>query len=328
MTTIYVSDPIHPEVLAELTTLGQVHRGYGETAVDYTEVSHEVEAVLLRAERFDAIKIAASPRLRIIARHGVGTDNVDIDAATTAGIWVTTTPGSNSRAVAEHVFALLLSLARRTPYGATGTAAGAWAELKPQINGFELHGRTLGLLGFGNIARMVATIAHGFGMDVVAHDPYVEDAAVEATGARPATAQEVITGADVLSLHLPLTPQTTHLIDAATLASMKPGAVLINTSRGGLVDEAALAQALVEGHLAGAGLDVLEGESVDMKNPLPHSVIDVAQVPNLVVTPHVAGQTAEAFLAAGTDALAAIRQVVAGDRPATAVNDVTAPSYS
>jgi D-3-phosphoglycerate dehydrogenase len=328
MTTVYVSDPIHADVLAELTTLGRVHLGYGETAVDYTDVSHEVEAVLLRAERFDAAKIAASPRLRIIARHGVGSDNVDIDAATAAGVWVTTTPGSNSRAVAEHVFALLLSLARRTPYGATGTAAGAWAELKPQINGFELHGRTLGLLGFGNIARMVAGIAHGFGMEVLAHDPYVDDDAVSATGARPATAGEVIAGADVLSLHLPLTTGTRHLVDAAALASMKPGAVLINTSRGGLIDEAALAQALIDGHLAGAGLDVLEGESVDMKNPQPHSGIDVARVPNLLVTPHVAGQTAEAFLAAGTDALAAIRHALAGDRPATAINDVAAPTYS
>ncbi|MHC5560947.1 hydroxyacid dehydrogenase [Kocuria sp. U4B] len=328
MTTIYVSDPIHPDVLSDLTTLGRVHLGYGETAVDYTEVSHEVEAVLLRAERFDAAKIAASPRLRIIARHGVGTDNVDIDAATTAGIWVSTTPGSNSRAVAEHVFALLLSLARRTPYGSAGTAAGAWAELKPQINGFELHGRTLGLLGFGNIARMVATIAHGFGMDVIAHDPYVEDTAITAAGARPATAAAVIASADVLSLHLPLTDRTRHLIDGPALASMKPGAVLINTSRGGLVDEAALAQALTDGHLAGAGLDVLEGESVDMKNPQPHSRIDVARVPNLIVTPHVAGQTAEAFLAAGTHALAAIRQALAGDRPANAVNDIATPSYS
>jgi D-3-phosphoglycerate dehydrogenase len=109
---------------------------------------------------------------------------------------------------------------------------------------------------------------------------------------------------------------------------MKPGAVLINTSRGGLIDEAALAQALIDGHLAGAGLDVLEGESVDMKNPQPHSGIDVARVPNLLVTPHVAGQTAEAFLAAGTDALAAIRHALAGDRPATAINDVAAPTYS
>jgi D-3-phosphoglycerate dehydrogenase len=328
MTTIYVSDPIHREVLSELSTLGQVHLGYGGTAVRYEDVCTEVEAVLLRAERFDAAKIAASPRLRIIARHGVGTDNVDIDAATAAGVWVTTTPGSNSRAVAEHVFALLLSLARRPPYGATGTAAGAWAELKPQMNGFELHGRTLGLLGFGNIARMVATIAHGFGMHVVAHDPFVDDDAITAAGARPATAAAVIAAANVLSLHLPLTNQTAHLLDGPALASMKPGAVLINTSRGGLIDETALAQALTEGHLAAAGLDVLEGESVDMKNPLPHSTIDPAGVPNLIVTPHVAGQTTEAFLAAGTGALAAIRQVLVGDRPATAINDVAAPTYS
>jgi D-3-phosphoglycerate dehydrogenase len=326
MPTFYVSDEIHPDVLAELNDLGMVHQGYGPDAVRYEDVRTDVDAVLLRAERFDREKIEASPRLRIIARHGVGTDNVDIEAATDAGVWVTTTPGSNSRAVAEHVFALLLSLARKVPFGAVQTMAGQWAAAKPQMNGFELHGRTLGLLGFGNIARMVATIAQGFSMQVLVHDPFVQESAITAAGAVPATVDEVIAGADVLSLHMPLTDQTARIIGMDALARMKPGSVLINTSRGGLVDEPALAQALQDGHLGGAALDVLEGESVDMKDPIAYSKIQIAEVPNLIVTPHVAGQSKEAFLAAGTGALQAIQQALAGQCPEHAVNNIAAPA--
>lgn len=326
MPTFYVSDEIHPDVLAELHTLGQVHLGYGPDAVRYEDIRTDVDAVLLRAERFDREKIEASPRLRIIARHGVGTDNVDIEAATDAGVWVTTTPGSNSRAVAEHVFALLLSLARKVPYGTAQTTAGRWAAAKPHMNGFELHGRTLGLLGFGNIARMVATIAQGFGMHVLVHDPFVQDSAIEAAGAAPATVDDVIAGSDVLSLHMPLTDQTARIIDADALARMKTGSVLINTSRGGLIDEPALAQELQDGHLGGAGLDVLEGESVDMKDPIAYSKIQIADVPNLIVTPHVAGQSKEAFLAAGTGALQAVQEALAGQRPEHAVNSLAAPA--
>ncbi|MDP9696121.1 UNVERIFIED_ORG: phosphoglycerate dehydrogenase-like enzyme [Arthrobacter globiformis] len=326
MPTFYVSDEIHTDVLAELNTLGQVHLGYGQDAVRYEDICTDVDAVLLRAERFDREKIEASPRLRIIARHGVGTDNVDIEAATEAGVWVTTTPGSNSRAVAEHVFALLLSLARKVPYGTAQTTAGQWAAAKPNMNGFELHGRTLGLLGFGNIARMVATIALGFGMDVLVHDPFVQDSAIKTAGAVPATVAEVIAGSDVLSLHMPLTDQTAQIIGTDALARMKPGSVLINTSRGGLIDEPALAQALQSGHLGGAGLDVLEGESVDMKDPIPYSKIQIAEVPNLIVTPHVAGQSKEAFLAAGTGALQSIREALAGQCPEHAVNNIAAPA--
>lgn len=324
MPTFYVSDDVHPDVLAELKTLGQVYLGYGPDAVRYEDIRIEVDAVLLRAERFDRDKIESSPRLRIIARHGVGTDNVDISAATDAGIWVTTTPGSNSRAVAEHVFALLLSLARKVPYGTAQTRSGHWAAAKPRMNGFELHGRTLGLLGFGSIARMVTAIAGGFGMHVLVHDPFVNDAAIRAAGAAPGTIDEVISGSDVISLHMPLTDQTAQIIDADALSRMKRGTVLINTSRGGLIDECALAQALEDGHLGGAGLDVLEGESVDMKDPITHSKIQIANVPNLIVTPHVAGQSGEAFLSAGTGALQAIQEALAGQRPEHAVNTLTA----
>ncbi|PQP20835.1 NAD(P)-dependent oxidoreductase [Rhodococcus opacus] len=326
MPTFYVSEQIHSDAVAELSRMGQVHLGYGDVAVAYTDIADTVDAVLLRAEIFDADKIRNSRNLKIIARHGVGTDNVDIDVATAASVWVTTTPGSNSRAVAEHVFALLLSLARKTPAAAAGTAAGEWAALKPHLTGFELGGRVLGLLGFGNIAVTVSEIARGFGMRVLVADPYVADTDIEARGCVPVTLDQLITDADIISLHLPLTVDTRNLFDAPTIARMRPGAILLNTARGGLVDEQALLDALDDGRLGGAGLDVLDGESDDPKTPLAHSLRIaeyLAANDNLIVTPHVGGQTEESLRNAGSGAVQCIRQALAGDTPDNAVNSIT-----
>jgi phosphoglycerate dehydrogenase-like enzyme len=329
MPSLYVSDPVHPHVLDRLHATGQVHLGYGPTATPYATVQESVEAVMLRAERFTAEKIQASPRLKIIARHGVGTDNVDIQAATDAGVWVTVTPGSNARSVAEHVFALALSLARRVPAAVTGTTAGQWSAIKPALTGFELHGRTLGLLGFGRIASLTAGIARGFGMPVLVSDPYVATETAEQHGARLVPFNDLISQCDVLSLHAPLTAATKHIIDAQAIARMRPGTVLINTARGGLVDEPALLAGLESGHLGGAALDVLDGESVDMQDPLPYSEVIATRLrdlDNLIVTPHTAGQTAESLLAAGTQALACIQQALSGQTPEHAVNSITAAS--
>ena len=326
MHTFYVSEQIHPDAVTELSRMGQVHLGYGEDAVAYTDIADTVDAVLLRAEIFDADKIRSSRNLKIIARHGVGTDNVDIEAATAASVWVTTTPGSNSRAVAEHVFALLLSLARKTPAAAAGTAAGEWAALKPNLTGFELGGRVLGLLGFGNIAATVAEIARGFGMRVLVADPYVADTDIEARGCIPVTLDQLITDADIISLHLPLTVDTRHLFDASTIGRMRPGAILLNTARGGLVDEQALLDALTDGRLGGAAFDVLDGESADPKAPLAHSpriAEYLAAHDNLIVTPHIGGQTGESLRNAGSGAVQCIRQALAGTIPDNAVNSIT-----
>jgi D-3-phosphoglycerate dehydrogenase/(S)-sulfolactate dehydrogenase len=205
--------------------------------------------VLLRAEIFDREKIAGSPRLKIIARHGIGFDNVDLDAATEAGVWVTVTPGRNSRAVAEHVFALALSLAWQVPTAAGRTSGGQWSEGNAGLTGVELHGRTLGLLGLGSIGSLVLEIARGFGMQVRVTDPFLDGDQIAALGARKVEFDELLVGSDVLSLHVPLSAATRHIIDKAALARLRPGAVLINTSRGGLVDEAALAAALRSGQL-------------------------------------------------------------------------------
>lgn len=315
MPVIYVSDPIDPDVLTDLQLRADVHLGYGETAVSYLDIAAQVEAVLLRGETFGRDKIEASPRLRIIARHGVGTDNVDIEAATEHSIWVTTTPGSNSRAVAEHVFALALALTRHVVFGARATQSGQWAEAKPHMQGFELSGRTLGLIGFGSVARIVHQIGDALGMQTLVCDPFLRPAQIEEAGAHPASLDRLISASDVLSVHVPLTQETAGLLGAEQLDSMKPHAILINTSRGGVIDESALAEALEQKKLGGAALDVLEGESIDMRHPIGHSPIAARDLSNLLVTPHVAGQTDEAFTAAGRGAYRSIEQALRGETP-------------
>ena len=322
MTEIYVSDPVHDDVLAELRGLGELHLGYGPGAVAYRDVARTVDAVLLRTETFGRQEIDASPRLRIIARHGVGFDNVDVDAATQAGVWVTITPGRNSRAVAEHVFALVLALARKVPTAVARTRGGSWSESKAELVGSELHGRTLGVLGLGSIGSLVLDIARGFGMPVLVTDRSLDAARAAALGVRTVELDELLSGCDVLSLHVPLTEATRHVVDAAALARMRPGALLVNTSRGGLVDEAALVEALRSGRLAGAALDVLEAESIDMKDPLAHNTLPIAELDTLIVTPHVAGQTEESLREVGRAATACIRQALAGAVPADPVNSV------
>jgi D-3-phosphoglycerate dehydrogenase len=326
VTTIYVSDPVHDDVLTELRELGEVHLGYGPAAVSYQQVQHTVEAVMLRGEVFDRDKITNSPRLKIIARHGVGYDNVDLDAATEADVWVTITPGRNSRAVAEHVFALILALARKIPTATGRTRTGRWSEGKADLTGFELHGHTLGLLGLGSIGSLVLQIARGFGMQVLVTDPVLDSAQVAALGARKVELNDLLAGSDVLSLHVPLTGATRHIVDAAALARLRPGALLINTSRGGLVDEAALVNALRTGQLSGAGLDVLQAETVDMKDPLSHNAVPIAALDNLIVTPHVAGQTGESLREVGRAATACIRQALAGAIPDNPVNTLRVPA--
>jgi D-3-phosphoglycerate dehydrogenase / 2-oxoglutarate reductase len=326
MTTVYVSDPVHADVLTELREIAEVHLGYGPTAITYQQVQDTVDAVLLRAEIFDRDKITNSPRLKIIARHGTGYDHVDVDAATDAGVWVTVTPGRNSRAVAEHVFALALSLARKVPAAAGRTRDGFWSQNKAELTGFEVHGRTLGLLGLGSIGSLVSQIARGFGMQVLVTDPALDAQQVAAVGARKVEFDELLAGSDVLSLHVPLIPATQHIIDAAALARLRPGAVLINTSRGGLVDEQALVTALQTGRLRGAALDVLEAEAVDMKDPLAHNTLPIGELDNLIVTPHVAGQTEESLRKVGRAAIACIRQALAGSVPDNPVNTVRVPA--
>lgn len=230
--------------------------------------------------------IEAAPSLKVVGRLGVGLDNIDMKACAARGIEVIPATGANAAAVAEYVIATTLVLLRGA-YGATDEVLdGGWP--RARLVGGEAQGRTLGLLGFGMIAREVTGRARALGMRTIAHDPMLpaDDPVWSAHGVESVDFERLLSSSDVLSLHVPLTGETRDLIGPAALARMKAGAVLINTARGGIVDEAALAAALKEGRLGGAALDVFAKEPLPAGTPL-------SDAPNLIATPHIAGVTAE-----------------------------------
>jgi (S)-sulfolactate dehydrogenase len=231
--------------------------------------------------------LAAAPKLCVVGRLGVGLDNIDIAACANRGIEVIPATGANALAVAEYVIGTTMLLLRGAYAASAEVAAGEWPRTRLG-NGREIAGKTLGVVGFGGIGRLTARLARGLGMRVTGCDPALSPSAAawSEEGVTCSTLDVVLRNADVVTLHVPSTPATRHLIDSSRLAAMKPDAVLINTSRGGVVDEAALASALRAGKLGGAALDVFERE------PLP-SGSELANCPNLVLTPHVAGVTRE-----------------------------------
>lgn len=323
MPLIYVTSPIHPDVLQALSSTGEVRLGYGPNAVAYTDIQQQVDAVFLRGGHISAQMIAASPKLRIVARHGAGYDNVDHQAAAERGVWVTNTPGANRRSVVEHVFALLLGVSRKLQLATDQTRDSVWAADRLSLTGIELEGRTLGLIGFGDIGQHVAPVAEAFGMNVLATDP-AYDASFDA---RLVDLDTLLAKADVVSLHVPLQSSTRNLIGRPEIAKMKAGAILINTSRGGVIDEAAVADALRSGQLGGAGIDVLAAENADMINPFSCNTFPVSDLPNLLVTPHVAGQTNESLLRVGMSAVDAIRAVLRGEPPLHPVNEPVSRAF-
>jgi (S)-sulfolactate dehydrogenase len=242
--------------------------------------------VVRNRTQVDTEILAAAPELVAVGRLGVGLDNIDLDACAARGVKVFPATGANTIAVAEYVIAAALQLVRPV-YAATGeVVAGDWP--RGRLQGGELWGRTLGLVGFGGIARAVATRARAFGMRVAAFDPHLPEGDLAWTGVARHGFRDLLAAADVVSLHVPLTSETRGLIGPDTLAAMKPGAILINTARGGVVDEPALAAALKSGQLGGAALDVFEAEPVSAAQG---AVFE--GVPHLILTPHIAGVTRE-----------------------------------
>jgi D-3-phosphoglycerate dehydrogenase len=240
-------------------------------------------------DHFTARALEAAPKLKVVSRYGVGFDQVDLAAAKARNIVVCNTPGVNSNAAADLTFALLLSLARRVPILDKKTREGQW----PRSIGIELYGKTLGILGLGAVGRAVARRASGFSMRVIAYSPHIDKKYAEANGIVATDFDTVIREADFLSLHCPLTDETRHFISADVMRSMKKGAILINTARGGIVDEAAAHESLVSGHLRGMGMDVYETEP-PLNSPL-------LALENVVLTPHTGSHTTEATEAmAGT----------------------------
>ncbi|MCZ2097192.1 MAG: hydroxyacid dehydrogenase [Anaerolineae bacterium] len=248
----------------------------------------EADALIVRNRtRVDREVLAAAPRLRAVGRLGVGLDNIDVAACEAAGIAVYPATGANSLAVAEYVVATAMVLLRGAYLSSSEVAAGHWPRAR-MSQGREAAGKTLGLVGFGGIGRTTARLAQGLGMRVFAHDPMLPPGAPawSDAGVGRRELDALVGEVDVLSLHVPLTESTRGLVDAARLARMKPGAILVNTARGGVVDEAALAAALRSGRLGGAALDVFDDEPLRAGSPL-------AGAPNLILTPHIGGVTRE-----------------------------------
>jgi D-3-phosphoglycerate dehydrogenase len=264
----------------------------------------DAHGILARLGTISTRVIDSAPYLRIIARHGVGVDAVDLEAATRRGVVVTTTGSENAAAVAEYTFALLLALVRKVLVADSGMRKGEWS--REALVGMELDGRTLGIIGLGAIGRRVARQANGFGMRVLAFDPKIQDA--QDPGIALTSLEDLLERSDVITLHTRLTSETARLIDARALARMKPGAYLVNTARGEVVDQAALIAALSSGALGGAALDTYEQEPLPVDSPL-------RRLSNVVLSPHVAGQTGAALVRVAISAAQAILDEFAGRQP-------------
>lgn len=266
----------------------------------------QVDALIVRQGRVDEAIIAASPRLKVIAKHGVGVDNIDLQAAASRDIPVIRAMGSNSRAVAEHTIALTLTLLKDIPRLDAAVKAGTWP--KPSFIGRDIIGTVIGLVGFGSIGQHVARMAQGLGMTVLLHDPHAREAIAQFGADCERDLDSLIAEADIVSLHCPLTNATRDLLDARRFGLMKPNSLVVNTARGALINEAALCAALLEGRIAGAGLDSFAIEPPAADSPL-------WALPNLIATPHIAGVTAGS---AKTMAEIAARHVIAvldGEEP-------------
>ncbi|HEX6989291.1 MAG TPA: phosphoglycerate dehydrogenase [Bacillota bacterium] len=246
----------------------------------------DADALITRSgTRVDRELLAAAPRLRVVGRAGVGVDNIDLDAATERGVIVVNVAGGNAVAVAEHVFGTLLALMRKLREADASVRAGEWR--RSDFVGDELRGKVLGIVGLGRIGGEVAHRARAFGMRVIACDPYIPTSRFAAFDAEPVDFDRLLAAADIVTVHTPLTDETRHLFDGPALDRMKPGAYLLNCARGAIVDEDALAQRLAEGRLAGAVVDVYEQE--------PPGQTPLARLPNVLLTPHIAGSTHEAL---------------------------------
>jgi D-3-phosphoglycerate dehydrogenase / 2-oxoglutarate reductase len=311
---ILMSQPIHEAGIKLITDQGYVAR----VAQDFTEGTlikevQDADGFLVRTAEIPASVINAGKVLKVIARHGVGYDNIDVKAATARKIPVCITPRANALSVAEHVIALMLALAKRVlPFDAA-TRKNEW-EIRNSYSAFDLDGKTLGILGMGRVGRLVCQKAKAaFNMEILAYDPLVPKEAMEKAGARVAAISEILKASDFVTLHVPSLAETKGLIGAAQLKTMKRSAFLINCARGPIVDEAALVAALKDGTIAGAGLDVFDPEPPKADNPL-------FRLPNVVLSPHSAGLTVECVIRMATHAAQAIIDVLEGRRPEGVIN--------
>ncbi len=289
---ILLTDGLDATGQSILRASAQVDDRSGISADDLLNIIADYDALIVRGRtKVTASLLDAAPRLKVIGRAGVGVDNIDLEAAKQRGVTVVNAPTSTSIAVAELTFGLLLALAREIPRADSAMKQGKW--LKKELEGVELNGKTLGVIGFGRIGMEVGKRAAAFGMNVIAYDPLISEDEIKKRGAEPASLQDLYAWSDFISLHMPLTVDTRDMIGRAAFAQMKDGVRLVCAARGGIIDEAALVEALNSGKVAGAALDVFSVEPPGLTEAVSH--------PRLIATPHIGAQTAEAQARASED---------------------------
>ncbi|MCB0928952.1 MAG: phosphoglycerate dehydrogenase [Mycolicibacterium insubricum] len=308
---VLIADKLAESTVAALGDQVEVRWVDGPDRPKLLEAVADADALLVRsATTVDAEVLAAAPRLKIVARAGVGLDNVDVDAATARGVLVVNAPTSNIHSAAEHAVALLLSAARQVPAADATLRERTWKRSK--FSGVELFGKTVGVVGLGRIGQLVAHRLAAFDTHIVAYDPYLPAARAAQLGIELLPLDEVLARADFITVHLPKTPETAGLLNREALAKTKPGVVIVNAARGGLIDEQALADAITSGHVRGAGLDVFSTE--------PCTDSPLFELEQVVVTPHLGASTAEAQDRAGTDVAESVKLALAGEFVPDAVN--------
>ncbi|MBI3910094.1 MAG: phosphoglycerate dehydrogenase [Armatimonadetes bacterium] len=309
---VVVADPIHPAGIERLRAGAVVDVATGLTAEALRARLSEANALVIRSEtRVTAELLAAAPRLQVIARAGVGVDNVDVPAATQRGIIVVNSPEGNTIAAAEHTVAMMLALSRKIPAAAWSLRAGEWR--RSAFVGVEVYNKTLGIIGFGKVGREVARRAQGLGMRVIAHDLYVSVEQAQRENVELVELDELLASADYISLHAPLTRDTINLLDRDKFARMKDGVRIINCARGKVINETALLEALESGKVAGAALDVFAKEPPGPDNPL-------LKQERVIGTPHLGASTEEAQINVALDIAEQVLAVLDGRPPRSAVN--------
>lgn len=308
---VLIADKLAQSTVAALGEDVEVRWVDGPDRPKLLEAVKDADAILVRsATQVDAEVLAAGPNLKIIARAGVGLDNVDVPAATERGVMVVNAPTSNIHTAAEHAVSLLLSAARQIPAADATLREHTWK--RSSFNGVEIFGKTVGVVGLGRIGQLFAQRLAAFETNIIAYDPYVSPARAAQLGIELVTLDELLERADMFSVHLPKTPETLGLIGADQLARTKKGVIVVNAARGGLIDEQALADAIKSGHVFGAGLDVYATE--------PCTDSPLFELPQVVVTPHLGASTSEAQDRAGTDVAKSVRLALAGHFVPDAVN--------
>jgi D-3-phosphoglycerate dehydrogenase / 2-oxoglutarate reductase len=308
---VLIAEKLAPSTLSVFGDEVEVRHVDGTDRVALLSAVAEADALLVRsATKVDAEVFAATNRLKVVARAGVGLDNVEVPAATARGVLVVNAPTSNIVSAAEHAVALLLSLARRVPAADASLRGGEWK--RTAFSGVEIWGKTVGVVGLGKIGQLFAHRLASFGTELIAYDPYVSPQRAAQLGIELVELDELLTRADIISVHLPKTPETKGLIGADQLAKTKRGVLIVNAARGGLIDEEALADAVRSGQVGGAGVDVFATE--------PTTSSPLFELPNVVVTPHLGASTAEAQDRAGTDVARSVLLALRGDFVPDAVN--------